>query len=597
MTLLQPHQLIDGRFTVDYLIKQGAYCETYRVTDIDGQPRFMKLYVTGRTPKGLVDADGQVAEIVFSERLKHKGVNAFVARGTLMIEQGVAQYMVAEYFDGELLADRLQREGPMPADQAKAVMQALLDTLHYLHDVHHLLHNDVTPRNVMIAPDGQPKLIDMGHLSGLVMGVPQFDVADLDLHYCSVPAMAGLYTPRNDIFAAVAVFYTMLTGHAPWPVDLGPIESRVEQVKALRRARREHPDLKRVPGELRDMVLKGLDCLDERFGSVRQVTYELSHPGAHHRERSDSDGATASGTRSRHGDRGGEAALDTVDVPVKRGGGNGFADIAGMAEMKDMLQKRVIFILKDRERAERYRLTPPNGLLLYGPPGCGKSFFAEKFAEETGFNFMLVKASDLGSVYIHGTQGKIADLFRKAEQNAPTVICFDEFDAFVPTRSGEVDNKQAGEVNEFLSQLNNCSQRGIFVIATSNRPDMIDPAVLRTGRIDKQVYVPLPDLEARREMIALHMKGRPAADDIDYDALARLTEGYVSSDITYVVNEAAMIAAFNNELITQQLLLTTIGGNKPSVRPDVVKQYEAMRERMEGLGKHGSMNPVGFKAD
>ena len=594
MSSLQQQQQIDGRFTVDYLIKRSSYCETYRVTDIDGQPRFMKLYLIKDTPKSLVDDDGQVAGIILSEKLKHRGLNAFVAKGSLMVEQGVAQYVVTDYFAGELLADHLQRDGALPVDEAKNIMLSLLETLHYLHNVHHLLHNDVTPRNVMIAPDGQPKLIDMGHLSGLVLGVPHFDVSDLDLHYCSTPSMAGLYTPMNDIFAAVAVFYTMLTGHAPWPVDLDSLDTRAERVKAIRVARRDDPDMANVPKEYHHLIYQGLNCNDDRFETVRQVMYEVQHPTVEHNDEP-ADAPKSTNSRSRQGSRRDSEALDKTDIEIKRGGGNGFADIAGMAEMKEMLQKRVIFILKDRERAERYRLTPPNGLLLYGPPGCGKSFFAEKFAEETGFNFMLVKASDLGSVYIHGTQGKIADLFKKAEENAPTVICFDEFDAFVPVRSGEVDNKQAGEVNEFLSQLNNCSQRGIFVIATSNRPDMIDPAVLRTGRIDKQVYVPLPDFEARREMLQLYMKDRPATEPIDYDALARLTDGYVSSDITYVVNEAAMIAAFNNEPITQQLLETTINGNKPSVRPEVIKQYDAIRERMEGIGKAGGLPHIGFK--
>ena len=119
-----------------------------------------------------------------------------------------------------------------------------------------------------------------------------------------------------------------------------------------------------------------------------------------------------------------QATETSADVEVKRGGGNGFADIAGMDELKEMLRKRVILILQDKELAEKYKLTPPNGMLLYGPPGCGKSFFAEKFAEETGFNFILVKASDLGSIYIHGSQGKIADLFKKAEENAPHMIPF-----------------------------------------------------------------------------------------------------------------------------------------------------------------------------
>lgn len=226
-----------------------------------------------------------------------------------------------------------------------------------------------------------------------------------------------------------------------------------------------------------------------------------------------------------------------------------------MAELKEYLYQRVIFVIKDKERAQKYRLVTPNGLLLYGPPGCGKTFVAEKFAEETKFNYILVKSSDLASSFHHGSQEKIAQLFKQAEKNSPVVICFDEFDALVPDRSNPAAQYSASEVNEFLTQLNNCSQRGIFVVGTTNRPDKIDPAVLRTGRIDKQVYVPLPDKEARQEMFNIHLKGRPCDDSsINIERLSEQTEGYIASDIAYVVNDAAMIAAFKNQNITGIIL-------------------------------------------
>ena len=289
----------------------------------------------------------------------------------------------------------------------------------------------------------------------------------------------------------------------------------------------------------------------------------------------------------------GEEQTTSADVEIQKGKGNGFKDIAGMDQLKQMLTQKVIFILKDKEKAAKYKLLPPNGMLFYGPPGCGKSFFAEKFAEETGFNFMLVKASDLGSIYIHGSQGKIADLFKKAEENKPTIICFDEFDAFVPNRSNTGAEHQAGEVNEFLSQLNNCAQRGIFVIATSNRPDMIDPAVLRTGRIDKLVYIPMPDKDARREMFKIHLDGRPC-EDLDMEHLAELTDGYIASDIAYIVNDAAMGAAFDDKPITQQLLEEVICCIHPSLSKEVVNSYENMRQKMEDTDTKNQRPKIGF---
>jgi transitional endoplasmic reticulum ATPase len=288
-----------------------------------------------------------------------------------------------------------------------------------------------------------------------------------------------------------------------------------------------------------------------------------------------------------------EKQATEAKVEVQKGKGNGFKDIAGMNGLKQMLTQKVIFILKDKEKAARYKLLPPNGMLFYGPPGCGKSFFAEKFAEETGFNFILVKASDLGSIYVHGSQGKIADLFKKAEENKPTIICFDEFDAFVPNRSNKGAEHQAGEVNEFLSQLNNCAQRGIFVTATSNRPDMIDPAVLRTGRIDKLVYVPMPDKDARREMFKLHLNGRPCSE-IDAERLAELTDGYIASDIAYIVNDAAMGAAFSDKPISQELLETTISSIHPSISKEVVNSYENLHEKMEDVDIRNKRPKIGF---
>ena len=267
-----------------------------------------------------------------------------------------------------------------------------------------------------------------------------------------------------------------------------------------------------------------------------------------------------------------------------------------MEELKTYLSQRVIFVIKNKEKVEKYKLAAPNGMLLYGPPGCGKTFVAEKFAEETGFNFILVKSSDLASSFIHGSQEKIAQLFKQAEQKAPIVICFDEFDALVPDRSNPGAQYSAGEVNEFLSQLNNCSQRGIFVVGTTNRPDKIDPAVLRTGRIDKQVYVPLPDKEARKEMFLLHLQGRPYDEGkIDAEKLSELSDGFIASDIAYVVNDAAMIAAFTDQEITEELLETSVKNTHPSLRADTLQIYDDIKRKMDNTERRNmSRRRIGF---
>ena len=274
---------------------------------------------------------------------------------------------------------------------------------------------------------------------------------------------------------------------------------------------------------------------------------------------------------------------DDLPIEIRKGGGNGFADIAGMQELKDYLTQKVIFMIQNKELAEQYRITPPNGMLLYGPPGCGKTFFAEKFAEETNFNFMLVKSSDIGSSLVHGTEAKIQKLFAKAEKNSPIVICFDEFDALVPVRGAHGSEYQSGEVNEFLAQMNNCAKKGIFIIATSNRPDKIDPAILRTGRIDKQVFVPLPDMEARKEMFKMYLAKRPTSEDINIDEYAAKTEGYIASDIAFIVNDAAMTAAFTRKPISHELMCTSLNNIKPSLQKEVIDEYSQIQNKMNGV--------------
>ena len=598
-----------GKWHVVYLIKENPYAESYRVEDESGNPYFLKIYRLKNTPDKLI-RDGEVNEIAVCRQLSHKNIVSYIDDGVYNDEAGECRYMVATYFNGELLSEMLQRKKNKKLNKATAtkIFIEMLQGLQYLHEQPGiLLHNDINPTNVMLSSKtgGTAELIDLGHVSPCFMGNAPFDMADLDPRYASGQSFLGKYDELNDIFAATGVFYTMLTGRVPWDVEFTPQMTRKEKVRLVQKARSEQgeinvDDISDI--KLKNVIMGGLALgYNDRYDTVDELLNDLiegdeSDAAQQVRERLAArqqdidlpiDASPSNETTSKH------ATETSADVEIKRGGGNGFADIAGMDELKEMLRKRVIMILQDKDLAQKYKLTPPNGMLLYGPPGCGKSFFAEKFAEETGFNFILVKASDLGSIYIHGSQGKIADLFKKAEENAPTVLCFDEFDAFVPNRSGDTNGNQAGEVNEFLTQLNNCSKRGIFVIATSNRPDKVDPAVLRTGRIDKQIYVPMPDLTARRLMFELYLKDRPC-EGIDSEALARKANGYVASDIAYVVNEAATIAAFNHESITQELMIKTIEGIKPSINKDLLKEYEEMRDKMEGINRNNALPKVGY---
>ena len=392
----------------------------------------------------------------------------------------------------------------------------------------------------------------------------------------------------SDIFTATAIFYTSLTGHAPWGGCCDSISSPRQRKVMLRLQRQmSPPDVSSIPAAWQPIVEKGLAIKPtERYADIADMLHDVEDVDGIQLVEVDTPQAEQTSTTPDRKQKLGSSNPSYEDSATQfvfhKGSGEGFKDIAGMDDIKTMLSDDVLFVLRNREQAQRYRLDTLNGILLYGPPGCGKTYLAEKFAEEAGTNFILVKASDLGSPYIHGSQEKIAQLFRQAKKNAPAVVCLDEFDAMAPDRSTRSGENTANEVNEFLTHLNNCAHDGIFVIALTNRPDKIDPAVLRSGRLDKMIFVPLPDSETRKEIFHIHLQGRPCeTDKLDWNKLSSLSDGYVSSDIAIAVNDAARKAARKNQLITEDILEDSLHHISPSVKSDMVKYYNQIRLRME----------------
>ena len=276
--------------------------------------------------------------------------------------------------------------------------------------------------------------------------------------------------------------------------------------------------------------------------------------------------------------------------------GKGFDRIAGMESLKSILYNDVIRALNEQELYESYGLTIPNGMLLYGPPGCGKTFIAESFAEEVGYNFVQIKPSDLASIYVHGSQEKIGKLFDEARKNAPTILFIDELDAVMPSREGDLSHSYSAEVNEFLAQMTNCSQDGIFIIGATNRPDKIDTAIMRTGRLDKHVYLPPPDNKAREQMFQLHLKKRPLELGLDYEVLSKKTENYVASDIEFICNEAARKSLQSHSRISMEILEDIIKTTKKSVTANELKKYEDIKMKIEGKNEDTNQRtPIGFR--
>lgn len=577
-----------GAYRVQSLIKANRYTETYRVVDADSRPFFLKLFITNKMPPKLINQETRmVKEIEYCKQLNHRNIVSHVTDGSFERESGAYQYYVTEYFSGNLLADRLSTHGPMSEEDALHVFRSLLCGMQYMHaQSTALCHNDITPSNIVLcdALNGEAVLIDLGHTCTPCAGIADFDTDDLDVLYHAKETMVGIFDQQSDIFSACAVLYAMLTGKAPWDTEVASNGDYKERFKIIWQYRQTHKlDLSglNASGKVKVILENGLALkASDRIATVNDILSILDDKEPINEQggrRSEPGGKTEGGQDSGAGPEGG------IDIDIRRGGGNGFADIAGMQELKDYLTQKVIFVIQNKELAEQYRITPPNGMLLYGPPGCGKTFFAEKFAEETGFNFMLVKSSDIGSSLVHGTEAKIKQLFEKATKNSPIVLCFDEFDALVPNRGAHGSEYVASEVNEFLAQMNNCAKKGIFIIATSNRPDKIDPAVLRTGRIDKQVFVPLPDFEARREMFKMYLAKRPTTEDVNTDEYAQKTDGYIASDIAFIVNDAAMTAAFARTPISHDLMCTAISNIKPSLQKEVIEEYSNIKNKMDGV--------------
>ena len=545
-----------GKYTVQSFIKEGKYNESYRVKDSLGVDYFLKIYNLKKVPNDILDSDSIINEIDYCERLNHPNVINFIEKGVYSSGDNYP-YFVTRFIDGNMVSEPLSKGRIFTLDMAISIIKSVLKGVIHMHSLG-LVHNDITPRNILYNAKEllNTTLIDLGHVSSVDSKKITFYTSELTPFYRAPETYNNIFDVRSDIFSIAAVLYAMLFGKAPWyGSHIEEDEFSYALVKDLMCDRLSFSGgVDKCPSWLQ-AILKMCLSLDpnNRFQSAVDLLDAIENETCPRIETSPVKTECANSEAN--------PKVGTYTLSPKEG--NGFADVAGMDEIKAMLQQKVLFILKNPEKAQKYKLTPPNGMLLYGPPGCGKTFFAEKFAEEASLNYIFIKASDVGSTYIHGSQGKIAQLFAEAEAKAPSVICFDEFDAMVPKRSANDSSALINpEVNEFLSQMNNCSQRGIFVIGTTNQKDLIDPAVLRTGRMDIHVEIGVPDKSTRKKMFDLYLKERPCIG-VDTERLAELTDNYSSSDISFIVNDAALVAAFKDMPINQDMIEDSIN-KRPS---------------------------------
>lgn len=256
--------------------------------------------------------------------------------------------------------------------------------------------------------------------------------------------------------------------------------------------------------------------------------------------------------------------------------GDGLSGIAGMEDLKKEIMKKIILPLRESAKYHENGVNMPNGILFYGPAGCGKTYIAKHIAFELNMNYAIVAPSDLASTVWGGPQQMIAALFAEARLKAPCLLFLDEFEMLVPNRHLGASStlSKMEEVDQMLNELNNCGERGVFVIAATNMPQMIDPAILRSGRLSDKIYIGLPDFETRKAVLLSNMIGRCIGSDIDVSRLASMTDGLITSDLVEIVNSVKKEAVYNNETVGEEMLEKAIRSWKPSVDEKAMNAYK-----------------------
>ena len=576
-----------GPYTVAFPIKDSTYAETYRVKDASGKNYFLKLFNYAKLHHTQFDENGDVLEFVISKRLDHPNLTHYHDSGELVLNGQKMAYIVYDFISGETLAQKTGRERGCSVYEAKQYVLGVLEGVKFLHSFPDpVIHNELTTENVMLdMKDNTPIIIDFGHARFLSQNRSAFQKDGLNPYYMAPEAYNGVFTVQSDLYSVGAMLYQLLFGMPPYYVSLPQYQADRDSIVDILLHERQKPLpmlIKDKPGldeQLVNTLHKALsNDVDDRFKNADEFISALNNEMM----------VEAIPSRNKA-----KTKKQETDRPKT---GNGFADVAGMDELKEQMRLEVIDALNEPERYKEYGITIPNGMLLYGPPGCGKTFFAKKFAEEVGFNFMLKTPADLKSRYVNATQENIKAMFAEAYENAPTIIFIDEINELVPNRSGNIHEMAESAVNEMLSQMDRTGEKGVFIIGASNLPQKIDPAILRAGRLEKHYYVGPPDFTARKLLFEKCLQKRKAIDfGIDYEVLANMTEYYVSADIQLIVDDAARKALYRREKITMQILEETVRNKKSSLSYDQIKQYEEIREKFGGINTKPSEKPkIGF---
>ncbi|MGC9209865.1 MAG: CDC48 family AAA ATPase [Acidilobus sp.] len=247
-------------------------------------------------------------------------------------------------------------------------------------------------------------------------------------------------------------------------------------------------------------------------------------------------------------------------------------DIGGLEDVKQELREAVEWPLKYPQIFQQMGIEPPKGVLLFGPPGTGKTLLAKAVATESGANFIAIRGPEVLSKWVGESEKAIREIFRKARQYAPAVVFFDEIDAIAPPRGTDVETEVTERiVSQLLTEIDGITNlQNVVVIAATNRPDLVDPALLRPGRLEKLIYVPPPDEKGRLEILKIHTRNVPLAEDVDLQRLAEMTKGYTGADLAALVREAAL-TALREDIYSVKVRFRHFEQALSKVRPSVTK--------------------------
>lgn len=535
-------------------------------------------------------------------------------------------WVAQEFIDGDSLDAEILRQGVISIKDAFEIVKRVSFIVEAsARFTHGGGHYNISTDNIIVRYEGKKlkdvRLVGFTNIGTAYSGNSPIEDGEIDNRFRAPETYKHIFSYRSDIYSLGILLLLMLTGYPKvihtehYSIDVGAGTTDIMEVSSMDfyKALWKNAD-KNLSKALRLVLRKATDISPTgRFATIEKFNEFLAKIEKQElkthtiTEETKPERATAT-----FGYRGGpQPAVPPIETagiigttnPLKKNKSEREAldEVAGMDDLKTLFRRDFIRIVRNPKVAQAYGIKPSNCTLLYGPQGCGKTFIAEKAAQESGLKYKIVNPSELGSIYVHGSQQKIAELFAEAEKNGPMILIFDEFDAIVPKRDSDLNGNQANEVNEMLTQLNNCASRGIYVLATTNRPSLLDPAIMRKGRIDRTLYVSLPDMEARTELFRIEIEKRPNIG-IDYELLAKATENYTGSDISFIVEESARLCF--EETLDRQLreplplsmtrLLDVIKNTHSSVSEIQRKEYLELKAKMEDKQTDRGRKKVGF---